>query len=56
MKSKNRANSGNGIGSAIGLALGFAFFHNQSDAMQYIGMGVAIGAGIGSIIDFLNRP
>jgi hypothetical protein len=24
--------------------------------MQYIAMGLAIGAGIGAIIDFLNRP
>ncbi len=58
MKSKNRAISGNGIaiGSAIGLALGYAFAHNSSNTMKYIAMGLAIGAGFGAIIDFLNRP
>ena len=58
MKSKNRTIYGNGIGigSAIWLALCYAVAHNSSDTMTYIAMGLAIGAGIGAIIDFLNRP
>jgi ABC-type Fe3+-siderophore transport system permease subunit len=58
MKSKNRVNSGNGIGigSAVGLALAYALGRNSSNTMQYIAVGLAIGAGFGAIIDFLNRP
>ena len=53
---KHRVGVGIGVGSAVGVAIGFAMGHNTTNPSQFIGLGLASGIALGSLVDIWNRP